>query len=72
MGSQKFQRDCFPAVFRHAHLPGQVFDHWVVPRHLAALHIVSQEQRGEYLYYRADLEDRVAVERPRVAIVRLP
>src|SRR5947207_12179505 len=67
MGSQVAQGDSSPAALRHSDLWRQVPGHGIVECDLAALNHVRQQQASEYFRERADLEYRVAVDRPAAA-----
>jgi len=62
----KVQQRDRPAALRHAHAGRQIFRRGIVEPDFSALDHVREQQRREDLCYRAELEDRVAVERAAV------
>src|SRR5208283_5075473 len=55
--------------FRHFDFGGEILRHRIRERELAALNHIGKQQRREYLRNRADFEDGIAAEWPRVALI---
>jgi hypothetical protein len=65
---QVLKRDRAAAALGHCDLGRQILRDRIAERDLAAADRVGEQQRGEDLRDRANLEDGVAVERPGVAL----
>ncbi len=70
MGGEVDQGDLLAAALGDLHPSGQIFGDGIVELHFAALDHVGEQERGEHLGHRADLEDRPLVHRPAVGLVR--
>ncbi len=66
------QRNRAAIALWHLNAWRQIFTDGIVERNLAALHHIRKQHRGEYLCRRADLKNRVAVERARIAFLQVP
>jgi hypothetical protein len=67
VSGQVDQGDLAPAALRHGDAGGQIVRDRVVQRRLAAPGHVGQQQGGEHLGDRADLEDGVGIDAPAAA-----